>query len=140
MKIFVLDLHCCPGHFLCEKRFLPDLPPKPGCFPAATPFSPGFMVLSGTFPFCGNVFSRIYPQNQDVSLQPHHFLPDLWCFPGHFLPTVAFSPGNEVVFRTFPFFDGTFSRKCGIFRDISILCTLEFSFSEIAVFKKSATL
>ena len=156
MKIFVLDLHCCPGHFLCGSVFS-RIYSKTRMFPFRhTIFSWNY----GAFRDISLLRQRFLPdlpQNQDVSLPSHHFSLELWCFPGHFLPTVAFSPanvaffrtfpsskklspGNEVVFRTFPSLERTISRKCGVFQDISILCTLEFSFSEIAVFKKSATL
>ena len=41
---------------------------------------------------CGGSFSTFYPQNQDVSLPPHNFLPELWRFSGHFLPRQHFLP------------------------------------------------
>ena len=106
MVIFVLDLHCCPGHFF-----------------SAASASPGFVALSRTFPYRRTISSRFCGTFQDISLLPHHFLPEKWCFSGHFLPSTELSPGNEASFRTFPF--------CALWN---------FLFLKIAVFKKSATL
>ena len=100
--IFVLDLHCCPGHFFLRQRFLHVLWRFPGHLPYRRTFS-----------------SRFHPQNQDVSLPPHHFLPEKWRFSGHILPSKGLSPGKVAFFRTYPPLEGTFSRKCGVFQDIS---------------------
>ena len=140
MVIFVLDLHCCPGHFFLRQRFLPVLwrfpghfllphhfllvlPSEQGCFPAATPFSPGKVVFFRTFLSHGGFFSRKCGVFRDISSPRGDFLLEKWRFSGHILPSKELSPGNEASFRTFPF--------CALWN---------FLFLKIAVFKKSATL
>jgi hypothetical protein len=43
----------------------------------------------------------------------------MWRFSGHILPSKGLSPGNVAFFGTYPPLERTFSRKCGVFRDIS---------------------
>ena len=108
---------------LLPHYFLPASPPKQGCFPTATPFSPGKVVFFRTFPFHSGFFSRKCGVFQDISFLRKNFIPEMWRFSGHFLPLKELSPGKVASFGTFPF--------CALWN---------FLFLKIAVFKKSATL
>ena len=132
---FLRELWRFPGHSSSAEAVSPCFAPKTRMFPYRPTI---FSMFCGAFRdifFCGGIFSMFCAQNQDVSLPPHNFLPDLWRFPGHFPPwrqflhvlpqkpgcfptAPQFSPCFVALSRIFFFLGSIFSRKCGVFRDI----------------------
>ena len=81
--------------------FLPELPPKPGCFPIATSFPPCFVAFSGTFFFAG-AFSPCFAPKTRMFLH-HHTISSRICgvFRDIFFCGGSFSmiyPQNQDVF------------------------------------------
>ena len=87
--------------FLFELNFLLIMPLKSGCFASLRVFSPGIVVLSGTFSFLNWTFSWFCRWNQDVLLHSECFFLELWCFPGHFSFWAELSPDYAAEIRMF---------------------------------------
>ncbi len=110
-------LHLCS---LCAllRRFLLVWECFPGHFSSAAAVSPGFGVLSRTFPLCIRSSSRFWGGFQDISPLRQRFLLVWWCFSGHSPSAASVPPSFGVFPGTFPLCSRSSSRFWGAFQDI----------------------
>ncbi len=125
-------------------QFLQVLCRFPGHSSSVEAFSPGYVVFSRTFFFCGGSFSRFCAVSRDILLPLLQFLLDMWRFRDifllrrEFLPVLCLFPGysssaegvsSEIVVLFGTFFLRTVIGRIFVGKNISLtLCGIKNEF------------